>query len=99
MIADFSGDFVNLASTKDGDICEILNEGKVEYNENLKKDMFNLSVSLNSGKPKVYSPSNIAGQELQKAFGMDTKDWVGKKFEIIHANGKMVIRPIKITKV
>lgn len=99
MIPDFSGDFVNFDSTHDGDLCEILDEGKVEYNENLKKDMFNLKVSVNGGKVKIFSPSNKAGQELQKAFGLDTKDWKNQKFEILHVQGKMAIRPIKVTKV
>jgi len=42
MIPDFSGEFVNYDGTSDGDIAEIINEGKVEYNEALKKDMFNI---------------------------------------------------------
>ena len=95
MIPDFSGDFLNFESTQDGDIAEILNEGIVEYNDNLKKDMFNLKVKLNE-KVKTYSPNMRAGQELQKVFGKDTKDWIGKKIQILHVQGKMVIRPIKI---
>lgn len=98
MIADFSGDFVSFDSTKDGDICIILNEGAVEYNDNLKKEMFNISVEL-AGKRKTYSPNNKAGQELQRAFGMDTKDWISKKFEILHVQGKMVVRALKSEKV
>ncbi len=98
MIPDFSGDFLNYDGTQDGDIVTILDEGKVEYNEQLKKDMFNLAVELN-GKKKVYSPSNKAGQVLQAAFGLDTKDWKGKKFQIIHVDKKMAIRPLKENKV
>ena len=98
MIPDFSGDFLNFESTHDGDICEIIDEGRVEYNETLKKDMFNLKVKLNE-KVKTYSPSNKVGQELQKAFGMDTKQWIGHKFEVLHVQGKMAIRPLKVEKV
>lgn len=98
MIPDFSGDFLNYDGTQDGDIVTILSEGKVSYNEQLKKDMFDLSVEVN-GKKKTYSPSNKAGQMLQGAFGMDTKNWIGKQFQILHVDKKMAIRPIKTTKV
>jgi hypothetical protein len=63
MIPDFSGEFVNYDGTSDGDIAEIINEGKVEYNEALKKDMFNIQVKLND-KVKTYSPNNKSGQAL-----------------------------------
>lgn len=95
MITDFSGDFINFDSTQDGDICEILNEGVIEYNETLKKDMFNLKVKLNE-KVKTYSPSNTAGRALQDAFGKDSKDWVNKKFQIFHVDKKMLIKPLKL---
>lgn len=94
MIPDFSGDFLNFDSTKDGDVFEIIDEGKVEYNETLKKDMFNIKVKQGE-KVKTYSPNNTSGRELQSAFGLDTKQWVGKKFEILHVQGKMAIRPLK----
>ena len=96
MITDFSGDFINYDSTQDGDIATILDEGEVEYNEILKKDMFNLKVKLGE-KVKVFSPSNTAGRALQGAFGKDSKDWKYKKFQIIHADKKMIIKPIKQT--
>lgn len=95
MIPDFSGDFLNIDSTQDGDVIEILNEGKVEYNDKLKKNMFNLQVKKGD-KVMTYSPNNQSGRQLQEAFGRDSKDWIGKKFQIIHFQGKMAIRPLKI---
>lgn len=97
MIPDFSGDFLNYEGTQDGDIVTILSEGRVEHNETLKKDMFNIDVEHNQ-KKKIYSPNNTAGRALQEAFGMDTKDWVGKQFEILHVDKKLKIRPIKAQK-
>lgn len=94
MIPDFSGDFLNYDGTQDGDIITILDEGKVEYNESLKKELFNIGVEHN-GKNKIYSPNNTAGRLLQEAFGMDTKEWIGKQFKILHVDKKMKIRPIK----
>ena len=97
MKIDFSGDFLNYEGTADGDIVTILDEGKVEYNETLKKELFNIGVEVN-GKQKTYSPNNTAGKTLQQAFGMDSKDWVGKQFEILHVDKKLKIRPIKTSK-
>lgn len=98
VVFDFSGDFLNLESTRDGDIAVFLDGGKSEYNEALKKTMVNFCVEVN-GKKKIYSPSQKAGQEFQKAFGMDSQLWIGKKFEILHVQGKMVVRPIREEKV
>lgn len=95
MIPDFSGDFLNYESTKDGDIVEIIDSGKVEYNETLKKNMFNIHVKKND-KVMTYSPNNKSGQKLQDAFGLDTEQWIGKKFQIVHIDGKMAIRPLKV---
>lgn len=94
MIPDFSGDFLNYEGSNDGDIAVILDEGRIEYNETLKKDMFNINVEV-AGSKKIYSPNNKAGRALQEAFGKDTKDWVGKQFQILHVDKKMAIRPIK----
>jgi hypothetical protein len=93
-IFDFSGDFLNYEATKDGDIVTILSEGRVEYNETLKKELCNIEVEHNQ-KKKTYSPNNTAGLSLQVAFGMDSKNWIGKQFEILHVDKKMKIRPIK----
>ena len=93
MIPDFTGDFLNFDSTKDGDIIEIIAEGTFEHNDTLKKKIYNIKVKHN-GKEKIYSPNNTAGRALQVSFGDDDKSWIGKKFSIIHVDKKMLIRPI-----
>ena len=98
MIPDFSGDFLNYDGTNDGDIVTIISKGKVEHNETLKKDLFNVEVEHN-GKKKTYSPNNTAGRALQEAFGKDSDSWVGKQFSILHVDKKMLIRPIKPVKI
>lgn len=98
MIQDFSGDFLNFESTEDGDIVEIISEGKVEFNKTLQKEMYNIKVRKN-GKEMTYSPNNTSGRLLQDAFGKDDKNWVGKKFSVMHVDKKMIIRPIKEAKV
>lgn len=94
MIPDFSGDFLNYDGSNDGDIVTILDEGKVEYNETLKKEMFNIGVEVNK-KKKTYSPNNKAGKALQDAFGNDTKNWISKQFTVLHIDKRMHIKPIK----
>ena len=93
MKPDFSGDYLNFASTKDGDVVTILTEGAIEHSETLKKDMFNIKVSQND-KEKKYSPNHKIGLTFQEAWGEDTKDWVGNKFTIMHNDKKMHVRPI-----
>jgi len=93
MIPDFSGDFISAKSVKDGDMLEILDEGKYEYSENLKKEVFNLKVNLN-GKPKTWSPNNKHGKILQLAFGPDSKAWINQKVQVVIIEDQMLIKPI-----
>lgn len=96
MIPDFSGDYVSAKSVNDGDIMEILDEGRVEYSDVLKKDTFNLKVKIND-KIKSWTPNNKHGQLLQKTFGMDTKTWIGQKIQVSVIEDKMLIKPITAT--
>lgn len=93
--ADFGGDFLNYDSTKDGDIFVITGEG--EYGElefqGKKKRVLNIPVELN-GRGLTYTPGMKAGKALVKAFGKETKSWVGKRVQVLHIEDKMVIRPI-----
>lgn len=98
MIPDFSGDYISASSVNDGDIGEIVSEGAVEYNDTLKKDMFNIKVRLNE-KVKTWSPSNKHGKLLQQSFGLDTKNWIGKKIQFLLIEDKMLIKPITEQKV
>ena len=98
MINDFSGDYLNFDSTKDGEIIEIISEGKREYSEILKKEVYNIQVKKGE-KTMTYSPNNTAGKALQEAFGENDIDWIGKKFTVMHIDKKMIIRPIKEVKI
>lgn len=98
MINDFSGDYLNYDSTKDGEVVEIVSEGKREYNDILKKDIYNIQVKKGN-KTMTYSPNNNSGKSLQAAFGEDDAGWIGKKFMVMHLDKKMVIRPILVEKV
>ena len=98
VVLDLSGDFLNFDSTKDGDICTVITEAKPVFNETLKKEIVDMQVEKD-GKKYTYSPNLSAQRSFTEAFGKDTKDWVGKQFEILHVQGKMAVRPVKTQKV
>ena len=80
--ADFSGDFVNIENVKDGDIGRITADA--EYKD-INKDgkirkVLNVPVNIN-GKEKIYSPSNDDGKQIVKAFGSETKNWIGQQLK------------------
>ncbi len=95
MEVDFGGDFLTIDSTKDGDIAEILDEGsKATLTfQGKSKDVINFKVRIN-GKELTYTPSNKQGKSLITAFGKETKKWISKKFQILHVEDKLIIRPI-----
>lgn len=93
MIPDFSGDFINSKSVNDGDIGTFVSEGAIEYSEALKKEMFNIKLDIN-GKVKIWTPNNTQGLQLQKAFGKDTKDWIGKKIQFFIIQDKLMIKTL-----
>lgn len=95
VVLDLSGDYLNFESSKDGDICVIVTEAKPTFNETLKKEIVDMKVEKD-GKQYTYSPNLSAQRSLTDAFGKDTKEWIGKTFEILHVQGKMAIRPIKV---
>ena len=77
--------FLNDDSCQDNDIVVILNEGKIEHKEDKvsgrKYAVLNLGVECN-GRNLIYSPNKDAQEVLKKAFGRDTKKWVGMKFQV-----------------
>jgi hypothetical protein len=77
--------FLNEKSVKEGDIVVILNEGNIEQKEDQlshrKYKQLNLAVET-SGRDLTYTPDKSAIEVLRKAFGNDSKKWVGKKFSV-----------------
>ena len=85
---DFSGNFTNERNCKEGDIGTVLTEGVVEEKENLQGDKYSqLTINVEINKKELeHSPRTKEGQKLQDAWGIDSKDWVGKQFtcKIVH---------------
>lgn len=95
VIPDFSGDYLKWDTVVDGDIYEVIDEGKSEYSEQLKKNVFNMHVK-NSVKTWTWTPNNESGKAMQKEFGADTKDWIGKKFQAFNIGNTLKIKPLKV---
>lgn len=83
--ADFSGDYLNVENCKDGDIGTILEEGSYNTKEfsGVTRLILDIPVEVN-GIKKIYSPFKETGKKFIKAWGKETKDWKGKKFNISH---------------
>jgi len=77
--------YLNEKSCKESDIVEIVGEGATEKKEDpqthRKYSVLNLPVKAN-GRDLTFSPNKDALQVFQKAYGMDSKNWVGKKFQV-----------------
>ena len=81
---DFSGDYLNIENAKEGDIIEVTGEGSYierEFNGKLKQ-ILTIPIKVN-GKAKIYTPSISNGKQLVKAWGSDTKTWVGQEAKCI----------------
>lgn len=97
----FKGAFMNIDTTEDGDIATITSEGELvemlgKFSNKMERKL-NLDVEID-GTKMIWTPWDKNGRELQAAFGMDTKQWVGKKLSILHIDKRMVVRPIVVEK-
>lgn len=79
---DFSGNYLNDENTKEGDIVIITGEGEYVEKENpstkQKYTILDIPVEID-GLKKTYSVSNDVGKEFVKAWGSDSRAWIGKQ--------------------
>lgn len=78
---DFSGNYLNADTCKQDDECVIKGEGVMQlkkFGEQLDLPVMNLRTQ----KELTFSPNQSSGKKLSKAFGEDTKNWVGKQFKV-----------------
>ena len=82
VLTDFSGNFTNVDNCNGNDIGVVTGEGKIETKTNLKGEPYEqLTIDVEVNEKKLqHSPRMSEGKELQKAWGKDSKDWIGKKF-------------------
>ena len=99
--------YLNSKSCQKGDIIEILGEGDFEVKQdaaNPKKvyKVLNLPVKVNSQIELIWSPAKLATEALQKLWGMESKGWLNKKFQVdlvrmsIKGEMKEVVFPISL---
>lgn len=90
----FNAAYMSLETTKHKDIAVITGPGvtgqRKKYKSEEMEPRLDLPVEIN-GVKLTWSPFDPAGRMLQKAFGTDSLNWVGKKLEILHIDKKMVV--------
>ena len=92
---DFSGNFLNPENSKDNDLGVVIGEGKYEKKKNFKGEEYNqfvMDIEVNQ-KKMTHNPKTLEGKELVKAWGLDTKQWVGKTFSVKHYNQLIMGKP------
>jgi hypothetical protein len=80
----YSSNYVKAEEVKGGEICELLDEGEIAEittPEGKTKSVLNLLVKIND-KEKIFTPNRGNGDAFIEAWGEDTANWVGKKFQI-----------------
>lgn len=90
------GNYLSIDTTKDTDIATLLTGGTIEemkdFNGKLVKKR-NIPVRIGE-TDLVWTPWPKDGRALQKAFGVESENWAGKKIQVFHVDKKLVIRPI-----
>ena len=97
MIVEFKSKYLSLISTKDGDIIEIRTEGVNEPQKSKFSDTEEMIIVLgvlHNGHAATFSLYEKYKKPLVEAWGNETRNWIGKKFSILHINEKMEIRPL-----
>jgi hypothetical protein len=97
--------FLNQRTAKEMDIITITSEGTFEEIEDTqtkkKRKVLNIEVS-NGNRTLVYTPGKKALKIFQNAWGLETKNWLNKKFQVgfvlmqVGVNEVSVIKPIPI---
>jgi len=95
--ANFGGDYLSFDNSKDNEMYKIIGKptpGVLTF-QGKDKDVVNIPVSLigGEGKTKTYTPTNKAGKSMVEAWDEEMDNWIDKTFQVLHVDGKMLIRP------
>jgi hypothetical protein len=85
---DFSGTFLNTETCNNEDVGVVLSEGKIISKTSATGKPYTaleIDVEVNS-KKLTYVVFDPVGKVLQKAWGLDSADWVGKQFRCEHVH-------------
>jgi len=99
VIVEFKSKYISYGTTTDSDIIEIAGGGELQKQKSKfsdkEEDILVLPVKHN-GSDSQFSVYEKFKKPLVEAWGNESKEWVGKKFQIFHLNEKMEIKPLKI---
>lgn len=91
-------EFLTPDDVKTGDVIEIVDEGTfVPASESrFGRPVFQIRVRLPSGEEKIWTVNKTTLRELSRAYGDETKNWVGKKVgvEVVTMNVRGVMRNV-----
>ena len=92
------GDFLKAKDVKNGMVLEIEGELIHKKAEETKfgKEAWILPVKLSNGESKNFQANLTSMRELEKTFGDESKDWVGKKIsiQVIKQNVSGELKPV-----
>jgi hypothetical protein len=79
-----SSRFLRGEDVKSGDVVTIVDEGEFldETQTGFGRPAFRIKVRLESGEEKLWTVNRTSLNNLKKAFGDDTKFWVGRKVRL-----------------
>lgn len=81
---DFSGNYLNADNCKAGDVGVFIDEGEMKPRTANNKTWDQLSITVQvAEKDYTHGFRSAEGRRFQEVYGKDTKDWIGKKFQIV----------------
>ena len=92
------GNYLNAKTCSDAEIGEFMNEGiqaeiDDKFHAGKKRKVYNFDVKYKD-QDMILTPTDVQGNVLVKAFGKDTKAWIGKKFQTFLVQDKLVLKPL-----
>lgn len=84
MEIETKSDYLNSKSCQAGDIVKVLDEGMkatINGRDGRAKEVINFWVECNNNK-MIYTPNERAKKIIKEAWGSESKEWIGKSFEV-----------------
>ena len=80
----FESDYIKAENLKGEEICVVTGKpelAEIPQADKTVKTVLNVPVEM-GGKVKIFTPNKTNGDILVEAFGEETDNWVGKKFQL-----------------
>ena len=94
------GIYLNVETSQDGDIAEILvgsEYGEIESQDGRKKRVLNIPVRIGT-KELTYTPPWKIQRLFKESWGVNTDTWIGKKFQVVHRDIEIAGKDLKVVR-